>query len=280
MGLLDELQSEVKKIKEDDLKQNAELKAQEEFYLTQLQPAMVRAYEYFSELVENLNIVAPDVRPAYPIGPRDNHQITLRQGDYEFDFDHVKKPRVLRIYCSCTLERPLEFHVPTKEAVLKHTELLERYGAHFNCKNHLDKHYNIRAGTFLLEGPVKVRVQILANATERCIEIDFRNLEDQPQKHYKFPPESIDNDFLDRLARVLTRDEEKLVEVQVSDQMREDLRRQVEADKKRSAEKLAQDYAYIANEKIAEEEAKLINRTKRAMAEGVDRVSGLLGKLK
>ena len=51
MGLLDELQDEVDKIKADELKESSELEAQEEFYRLHLSPVMLRAHKYFSEIV-------------------------------------------------------------------------------------------------------------------------------------------------------------------------------------------------------------------------------------
>jgi hypothetical protein len=194
MGLLDDLQSEVKKRKADELKQNVELQAQEDFYNAQLQPVMLQAYDYFSEIVESLQIVAPDIRPSYPFEPLQKQGISFHQSDYEFDFDSAKNPRQINIYCTCTLERPLE--------------------------------------------------------------------------------------FLERLARLLLREESKLVEVQVCDDVRDELRRQVEEDKRRNEEDLAQAYEYIEAERLAEEDARLINRTKRAMTEGVDKVSKAIKKLK
>ena len=280
MGLLDDLQSEVKKRKADDIKQNAELQAQEDFYHAQLKPVMLQAYDYFSEVVESLQIVAPDIRPGYPFDPLQKQGISFHQSDYEFDFDSAKNPRQINIYCTCTLERPLEFHVPTKESVLKYTELLEAYGLPFHCKNHLDKLYNIRGGTFLLEGPINVHMQIIAHPADKCVYINLRNLEDQPAKRYKFSPELIGYEFLERLARLLLREESKLVEVQVCDNVRDNLRRQVEADKRQNEEDLAQAYEHIEAERLAGEEARLINRTKKAMAEGVGRVSKAIKNLK
>ena len=280
MGLLDDLQSEVKKRKEEDLKQDAELRAQEEFYEAELRPVMLRAYDYFSEIVENLNIVAPDIRPNYPIDPLERDGITLGQNDYEFDFDNSKKPRQINIYCTCTLERPLEFHVPTKDAVLKYGDLLNSYGFPHHCKNHLDDLYNIRGGTFLLEGPLKVHIKIFAHPADRCIYLTFRNLEDQPDKRYKFSPDALDDEFLERVARVLIRQERKLVEVQVSDNVRDELRRHLEQEKLRNEEDLAQAYLQIAAEKLAKEEAKLVNRTKRAIAVSVDKVSKIIKDVK
>jgi len=280
MGLLDDLQTEVKKLKADELKQDAELRAQEEFYSTELQPVMVLAYNYFSEIIENLRIVAPDIRPAYPFDPLEKQLVTLHQSDYEFDFDSAKSPRQLNIYCTCKLGNPIEFHVPTKDAVLKYSELLESYGLPFHCKNHLDKLYDIRGGTFLLEGPLNVHIRILAHPADRCIYILFRNLEDQPTKRYKFLPDTINNELLERLARLLIREESRLVEVAVCDDVRDALRSQVEEEKRRKEEDLAQAYIHIEAEKLAEEEARLVNRTKRAMTVGVERVSKIIKNLK
>lgn len=280
MGLLDELQTEVKRLKEDELKQDSELRAQEEFYSTQLKPVMVLAYNYLSEIIENLKIVTPDIRPGYPFNPLEEQAVILHQSDYEFDFDSVSSPRQLNIYCTCKLDKPIEFHVPTKESVLKYSGLLESYGFPFHCKNHLDKLYDIRGGTFFLEGPINVHIQILAHPADRCIYIVLRNLEDRPGKRYKFSPDTLNMELLERLARLLIREESSLVEVQVCSDVRDELRRQVEKDKRRREEDLAQAYIQLEAEKLAEEEARLVNRTKRAMAVGVDRVSKIIKNLK
>jgi len=267
MALLDDLQVEVKNIRAAELDQNAELAAQKEFYSVHLRPVMLRAYDYFSEIVESLNVIASDIKVSYPLNPSLKDGVILQQSDYKFSSDCGKSPRQIDILCSCTLEHRQEFYVRTEEAAQKLSDLLESFRFPYHRKNKLDKRYNIRGANFILEGPLKVHIRILAHAADRCVYIGLRNLEDQPVKRYKFAPEKISAEFLERLARLLIREELFLVEVkQVPDDVRDELRRQVELDKIREEEDLAQAQADIEAERLAEKEARLVNRVRRAVA--------------
>jgi hypothetical protein len=267
MGLLDDLQVEVKHIRAAELDQNAELEAQKEFYSVHLRPAMLRAYEYCSELVESLNVIASDIKVSYPLNPSLKNGVSLQQSDYKFSSDCGKSPRQVDILCSCNLEHRQEFYVRTEEAAEKLSDLLESFKFPYHRKNTLDKRYNIRGANFILEGPMKVHIRILAHAADRCVYIGLRNLEDQPIKRYKFAPEKLSNESLERLARLLIREELFLVEAkQVPDDVRDELRRQVELDKIREEEDLAQAHADLEAERLAEKEAKLVNRIRRKVA--------------
>jgi hypothetical protein len=228
---------------------------------------MVQAYGYLSEIVDNLNIVAPDIHPSYPLNPLLRQGVALNQTDYRFSFDNRKSPRQIDILCTCTLDQPQEFHVATEEAVVKHADLLRSYKFHHHQRNRLDKLHNIRGATFILEGPMKVHMRVFAHAADKCIYIDLRNLEDQPYKRYKLSPDKVDDELLERLARLLIREESTLVEVKVCDNVRDELRRRLELEKRRDEEDLAQAYADLEAERLAEKNAKLINRAKRAVAE-------------
>ena len=280
MGLLDDLQVEVKKIRADEFRQNAELGAQEEFYSVHLRPVMLRVYQYLSDIVDNLSIIVPDISPSYPLNPLLKEGVALKQGDYKFSFDNSKTPHQIDIRCSCTLERPQEFHVPTKDAALRYAELLESHKFPHHRKDHRDRKHNIRGATFILEGPMKVHMRIHARAADKCIYIDLRNLEDQPLKRYKFPPEKVDDELLERLARLLIREESRLVEVSIDDDYREELRRRIELDKRRDEEALAEAYAHMEAENQAEKDARLTNRAKRAVVERADGVLKIFQRLK
>ena len=100
---------------------------------------------------------------------------------------------------------------------------------------------------------MKVHARISADAVDRCVYIDLQNIEDQPFKRYKFLPEKIDDDLLERLARLLIREESKLVEIKLSDDVRDELRRKLALEKRRNEEALAEaDQADEAAEADAE----------------------------
>jgi hypothetical protein len=280
MALLDDLQHQVEKIQEEKLERQVELEAQEEFYDVQLRPAMSRARDYLAEIIDNLRIVVPQIYPSYPLNPQLQKGVTLKQIDYEFDYDNGKSPRQLVIRCSCILEQPHQFDVKSKDAVLQHTDLLESYRFPYHRKDYRDKRHDVRSATFTLEGPMRVYIRLLADAVDRCIYIDLRNIEQQAVKRYKFSPQQIDDVLLERLAQLLVRKESLLVNVEVSTNVRDELRRKLEIEKRRDEEDLARGLAILEAEKLAAEEARPINRARRAAASGVDKVLTMVKKFR
>ena len=266
MGLLDDLQSEVEKIKAEEKQQNIELEAQEAFYRDHLKPVMLRAHKYLGEIVENLKIVLPDINPRYPLNAMTKRGVALKQCEYEYDFDSGKNPRQIDLRCNCILEQPLEFHVPTKDAVLKHTDVLESYKFAYHRKDYRDEQHDVRAAAFSLEGPMRVYVRVLAHPADRCINILRRNHEHLPDKRYKFLPEELDDELLERLARLFIREESTLVTVEVGTDLRDELRERLEEERLREEEDMAEALAEQEAERKAEEYARFVNRAKRAIA--------------
>ena len=210
MSLLNDLQSQVEKIMEGESRKNADFPEQEAFYDNHLKQVMVRAHNYFEEIVENLNIVVPDIYPSYPLNPIERNGVTLKQTDYAYSYEHGRHPRQIDILTICNLQRPIEFYVPTAEAVLNHSNLLESYQFPHHRKIRLDKLYNICGATFILEGPMKAQIRISANSSEKCIDVFLWNIEKKPFRKYRFSPEKVDDQLLQRLARMLIRKESVL----------------------------------------------------------------------
>ena len=91
--------------------------------------------------------------------------------------------------------------------------------------------YDVKSATFDWEGPLKIAVRILASAADRCVYIYLRNLESMSRKRYPFFPEKIDSALLERLAKQILRQEEKLVSIELCPGVWNGLRRQVEVEK-------------------------------------------------
>jgi len=267
MGLLDDLQVRADRVRSDERQRHQNLQLEKDFYEAELKPVMLIAYEYFSKLIENLNLVKPRITASYPLNPENKAGVSLNQTDYEFIFDHGEKPHQLDIRCVCTLDRPIEFFLPSKTAVLNHSELLDDYRFFYHRRDRRDQRHDVSGATFTLEGPMPVHIRIEANPADQCVYVHLRNLEHQPYKRYKFSAEKVDLALLERLAKVLIREESQLVEVEVSDDFRSDLRRRLEIENRRKEEELARAYAEIEAEKQAALEAKPSYRAKKALQE-------------
>ena len=275
MGLLDDLKNEAEKKEAAKQREIAELHAQQDYYEQHLHAVMRRAHDYFSELVDTLNKVAPDVRAPYPADPNTQEPVGVKHGAYSFRSDEYDKPTKLLVTCDCELEEPREFYVKTPAAVSRYAELLDNHKFPYHTRNELDDAHNIVNAHFMLEGPLRVQIRLLASAEHRCLYIDLFNIEAQALRRHKLAPEKLDETLLDRLGRMLLREETVLVETRVSEETRAELRRKLEAEKHRLAEERARAEAEAEAQRLAEEEAKLINRAKRTVA---DRFKGILSR--
>lgn len=266
MSLLSQLESEVQRVQARDEAAKAEREAQAAYYEAALKPVMVRARKYFSKLVESLDIVQPEVSPTYRLNPGNDDDIQFSQSGYEFDYDSSGEPRQLVLRSSCVLDEPLQFFVATKEGAEKYANLLDGYGLSYHRRNHIDKLYEVRSATFTLEGPLQITIRLLADPAERCIYVDLRNIESQPIKRYKFMPDRVDEALLERIGRLLLREESRLVSVDLDDEFRNELRLKLQAQKEEQARALAEGLAYLEEQKQQEESSRLRNKASRALA--------------
>ena len=273
MGVLDDLKKEAQQKAEGEEAAGSDLEAQEAFYASKLQPAMRRAHDYFADLVQALEKAERKVTASYCLDPEQKESVSLLQGKYIFRTDDYDNPRKLIVATECKLDRRREYLVRGRGAVTRYASLLDDHQLPYYTKDELDHSHQVVNATFTLEGPLKVQIRILASPENRCLYIDLLNVEALPTKRYKLPPEKLTDTLLDRLARMLMREESVLVEVKVSDDAREQLREKLEAERRRQAMEQAKVDAAIEAERRAEEEAKLVNRAKKS-------VTGIAGGLK
>jgi hypothetical protein len=278
MSLLGDLQKEVRKIKESEVKKNAELEEQQAFYDSSLLPVMTRVCRYFEEIVENLNIIKPDIQANYPFHPGRESGVSFKQSHYKFLSDSHDHPRQVDIHCRCTLEKPYEFYLATQKAVEAHVDLLNSYNFSFHHKDQLNRNSEIRGAKFILEGPMYVHIRITASPGDKKVHVAVRNLGEQPIKRYKLSPEAVSEEFQELLAKLLLRKIPQLREVKVDENYRGQLRTQIESEKRVEEEALAQAYADRKLLRIAEENQAFINRSKRAVVEQVQVIRKLLSK--
>lgn len=268
MALRDELRKEVAEIESQRQRESERRMADEAFYRERLVPVMRDAHTYFAEVVANLQIISPDIFPGYPLNPTSDKDVRLRQCDYKYRVDDGKAPREIDVVCQAVLDRPVEFFLSTRERAEKHAILLDSYDFAYHRKNYLDKQFNVKGATFFLEGPMRVYFRIAANAEDRCLYIDLRNLGDQRSKRYRFTADEFNESLFDRLSNVLLRREEYLVPPKVGSVERDQLQRQLDLERREREADLADAFEQQASRKQAEQDALLRNRTRNALSNG------------
>ena len=271
MALLDDLKSQAAVIKAAEVAVRGEQQAQDDFYELSIRPAMIKSRDYFDEIIRNLCIIEPSVECSYPFDPK-LADVAFTQSEYSFDYNDARNPRQLDIRCVCRLQKPAEFYVPTKEGVEQYAKMLNDYALPFHQKNQLDKRYDIRGATFILDEALPAQICILSSPADRCIYVDFRNFEETPLSRYQFNPDQLTAEMLEKIARVLLRKETRLIRVDVSEEFRGELQKQLEMDRLKKEKDAAKNSIYLELERQGAEGARLSNRTKSALSSGTQRV--------
>jgi hypothetical protein len=272
MKLLDELMEEARRIRAKEIRLNAELEAQSDYYNAQLLPVMLRSHDYFAAVIENLNIVAPDVHVRYPLNPQLEHGVSLKQSLYKFRADNKENPRQIDIFCRCTLEKPHEFYLSSPKQAQAHADLLDSYDFAYHRKNRLDRHHDISGATFILEGPMMAHIRMTAHPADKSIRFVLRNIEHQPVKRYSFAPDAVDEALLENVAKVLLRRIPRLVERKVDSTLRARLQDRIAHDRDETAQDIAQAYAEREAAKLAEKKSGLVDRAKFSAREFLKRI--------
>lgn len=283
MGVLDDLRTQAQGQREREESDAAEAAHREQFYRDEIQPRMTKAYQYFMELVEHLNYVNLDTPVDYPLWP-DGKPETLHQGDYMVVIDSSQAVKRIDVNFQGKLDKPLEFEIRGREAVLRHADRLDRYHIKYERRDHKDTNLDLIGGTFKIEGPLPLKVVISADVLNGVVQLVFRNFSDPGVSRYSIQPKEFDDAFLDRLGQFMLRKVDKLFTLAMDDSARDAIRRRLQEEQALRDQEMRE-----AEERWqAEEAARLANSTKeqikntvlKTVDENKERLKGIFDKLK
>lgn len=280
MGLLDDIKQKAASI-ENENKALAEKKAQDQrYYKTSIAPVMKAAQEYFFELVAGLNVAAPSLDFAAPLLVASNEPVAMVQSGYKVVTDSKETPTRIDIRARCDMREPVTVRVVGKVPVTNQTERLDKYAVKYDFKHELDAKHEVCGGTFTINGPMNAIIRLQVDIEERCIYLISKNLPQPNPERIKLSPQACNEQAFERMGRLLLREIDSFLEQQhVSEEIRERLRREVEQNKQAEQAELARLAAEAAEEKrLAEEEARLVNRLKKHSNAGISKLQGLFNK--
>ncbi|MEP5568583.1 MAG: hypothetical protein ABJN62_12155 [Halioglobus sp.] len=259
MSLIESLRNEVEIRESEHAAILAEREAQQTYYEDSLKPSMQEARSYFLEVVRNLKFLKTVTPVSLPMAPDGESLVAMEQSGYEFFYDNANNPMRLDIVCECLVSGAQRFYLSTPDKVAQYTEFLDGLHFSYHRKTELDSKYEIRNATFELEGPLKVGVTIEASLADRCIYIYMRNVEGLAKKRYRFAPEKVDTALMERLARLILRQEETLVNVTLPNEVRNELSMQVMAERQEREKDLKIAIEEMRLERLAEVEARKLS---------------------
>jgi len=265
MGLLDDLRNQAdsqREVEATDAEHQAE---RDTYYQETILPRMVKAYQFFNEFVKHLNYIKHETFVEYPLLPSGQLQ-RLQQTDYTIVIDSSKAIKEINFKMLCVMEKPREFELFGRDAVLSMADKIEQYSFRHERKNQKNRDMELESAKFILEGPLPLNVQILADVAEGKIRLALRNFNEPGFTKYILSPEQFDVPFLDRLGKFVIRQEKILFGGEgISDEAKKNLQDKVVVEKRLREEEMREAEARLKAEDEAEKQRPAKKQLKRAI---------------
>ena len=270
MGLLDELEQEAERQRIRDAQLSEQREAREQYWDTQLLPAMRALDDFLHRLSRHLASLKKRPRIVYPlpgygdviahVEPSLIVQSTPQQRTYGITLEGiatVSSDECPRIVCD-TLPR-----VRSVSGALTPHRLAGVLDAH------KDPNGEIRAATFVARGRIPLQLDVHADVDSGIARMQFQNYEGFGHSTRSFRAEQLDETLFDALGRFLMRDETTFAQEAVADDVRRQLQSRLQRDsiKREWEQKLAR--------QLDEDEAEVVARLHPSIRPG-----GLLGRLR
>lgn len=227
MGLLDDLKKESTKLRHIEEQEAARRSALQKIYVDILLPKMQYILGYLYELVQHLNYVNPDVQVnAY----RDqvSELADLKQSEYRIVTERSRDVDHFSLRFSCERQGYYEYETVGQQNIEKEVQTLLTRGLKHDCKRVSGQDNSVQRAFFRVQRRVPVVFDFSTDIETSTIRIAIRNFDSLDIRDYHFEPDTIDDDFLDTLARYIIREETDFLRVEISDAERHAIRQQLQ----------------------------------------------------
>lgn len=270
MGLLDELEREAARQREDEAQAARDREIREHNWQVALEPAMQALAAYLKQLTETLSFLKKKIRMTFPLGGYGevvayvDPQFTFRQepskGSIELILEYVAQ--VAADECPVVQADSLP-RVKSLQSVLQQHGLGGMSDARKNANG------DVVAARFQARGKIPIVVSAVASIDSGVAKLSFTNLEGFGQSNRTFTAEQLNNTLFDALGRFLTREEQRFAQESVPDDLRKQLQMKIQRDQ------LRREWEGKLSRELGEDEAKVI-----ASLDPAARPSWLLGRLR
>lgn len=290
MGLLDELRNQSDNQRAAEEAEAAGIANREQYYEQQILPRMVKAYQFFKELVEHLNYINLDTMVNYPI-MADGHFKPLRQQDYKVVIDSSKTLKQIDVTFQCVLDSPVSYEMYHPDGIRNTTERLDRYYIKYERKDKKNQQMQVILSRFTVEGPLPLKVGLAVDVEKSEIKLLLRNFVEPGTEQHILKAEQLDEAFLDRLGKYILRQERHLFgatatasTTTISDDARERIRQQVLAEQQQREQELreAEEQARLEEEqrKQTSKKAQVASAVNAKVEEKKDKLKDMFNRLK
>ena len=233
MGVLDELKRQAERRKEEEARAAEQKAARLSEARDVVSPAIARIRDYLVELAEQLRVVNPEISVDFRI--RDVGTLDgLRQGGYR-ESHETDKGQGGSVSFAFVLENPrhYRFDINVPGQVDSWLNDLKRQGLKLDHAQVLEESSVGHRVWVNAAGFVPVRLRFGADLENGSIVLTVQNYDELGEMRHRIRPEQVDEHFLDELGRYILRKPNRFLRFEVPAEMRDRLRKRIEADQKR-----------------------------------------------
>ena len=228
MKLREQLRQQAAAVEQKNTAQAGQESSDEQIYREQLLPALRAAARYFTDVVNDLEIIRQTLRFCLPMGPQTSPEVKFRQSSYRIAIDDEEQTREIMVSARCELTSVLTRRIDDLRSANSYEEMLRERGLSFfrRRSEHLSGP-QLESSHFTVEGAMSCGFTLRADLANRRIQVRTHNLEDRPVREHPLAPQRVDESLFESLGRLLLREQDQLLFTEVSDEMRQKLRERV-----------------------------------------------------
>lgn len=250
VNLKEQLREKAALAKAQEQSQQERAASAERYFIESILPAMKTAADYFAVIVDDLVTINQSLPCSLPIGPASSPNVSFSQSRYRFRVDDQNQPRSFSVTCTCEIGSTVTRYFHDVREADDYEQQLRDIGIDYYRRRQEPQHADeVETSRFTVDGSCQAGFTLSADIDRQRISADLHNLEDRPIRSYVLTPERLTEDLCESLAELLLRQRGHFLKTQLDDEMREQLRQQVDA-KTHERNKAV---AAAAAEKVAEQ---------------------------
>ncbi len=270
MGYLDELRKQAETRQAEDHAEQ-ELQAQrEKFYRTEMLPRLESCYTYLSQMVDHLNYVKPDIEGRYVLkGFGELHG--LKQEAYEVKVDSRQNMQQIMLRYVCRGEDNYEFGVHGKKSINRYIDYLRGTGMTFQHRETMDSTHTVTDARFFVKSEIPISVNLTADIARSLVLVGVRNVDDFVSREFQVSPADLDEEFFDKLARFIVREDMEFMRLDIPSETRQALQKKVQEEQLRREQELREAEQAAREQEQAEEQNRGLLQSLKSLSRNRDR---------
>ncbi len=234
MGVLDDLKHKAAVLRQADEERARKLEARTTAALAATLPAVFRIHLHLRDLAEQLRILKPDIRIALDI-PGLGAVPGFRQDAMEVDAEGNPPDRVSARFV-LRYERRGQFELKGVGSVNAWLDNARRKGLLVKLVRMLEPMGGAERALVTLAENVAASLEFSIDRESGSIAVLIRNFEELGERRQLVKPEDVTSRWLDELTRFIMREPHRFLVQELPPDLRENLRRRLELDKRREQE--------------------------------------------